>query len=116
VEVQHEIPELLVIPFSSGRAPCRRIEDGGALAGSAWLCATRCRMGEARGGGARACGLLGHAAFIGAWAEVAWARTPRRPAVARCPGHGRLGQMGLSGPGGRAGADLGRAFGLGPVR
>jgi hypothetical protein len=60
-----------VIPFSSGRAPRRRIEDGGTPAGSAWLCATRRRMGEARGGGARARGRLGHAAFIGARAEVA---------------------------------------------
>jgi hypothetical protein len=54
--------------------------------------------------------------LIGRDAEESRARTPRRPAAARRPGPGQLGQMGLGGPGGWAGANLGRAFGLGPVR
>jgi hypothetical protein len=90
-----------VIPFSSGRAPRGRIEDGGTPAGSAWLCAARHRMGEARGGGARARRRLSHAAFIGARAEVA-ARLGdrRRHAVLAMAGLARRASAGqAAGPG-----------------
>jgi hypothetical protein len=105
--VQLGVAVLLASLVGSGEQPKRRTEAAADGNGR-----RRRRKGRARREAAEAA--MAHRSSgtrlnRGADPKVSQARTPRRPAAARRPDHGRLGQMGLGGPGGWAGADAGRS-------
>jgi hypothetical protein len=115
--VQLGVAVLLASLVGSGGQPKRWTEAAADGDGR-----RRRRKGRARRGAAeaaRAHRSSGTRLNGGADPEVSQAHTPRRPAVARRPDHGRLGQMGLDGSGGWGGVDVGRsgrAYGFGPNR